>query len=103
MSQPTQTEPNSAATPRTLESIFPFLPRVFSSQSALPDVVAEEQKLVNAITASDGVLDAAQRLQLMHAATPDQAGPPHGLDPVLETFGAKLSSSAVPLSPNDIA
>jgi RNA polymerase sigma-70 factor (ECF subfamily) len=112
MIQPTKTEPQSAATPGTLQSIFPFLPRVFSSQSAVPALVAAEQELLQAITAFDGVLDPNQRIQLMHAAIRVPAGPEPGpsevdgvgstLDPVLETFGTKLSSSPMPLSPDDI-
>jgi RNA polymerase sigma-70 factor (ECF subfamily) len=112
MTKEAHTEMQSTATSGALTSIFPFLPRVFSFQSSLPALVAVEQELLQAITAPAKALDSGLKTQLMLAATPVQAGLgpdsfDHGrvgstLDPVLETFAAKLISSPASLSRDDI-
>lgn len=112
MTQQAQTETLSAGRPGALESIFPLLPRVFSSQSVLPALVAAEQDLLRAIAASEKALDHDRKVQLMHAAIRAQAQPGPGffeqaglgptLEPGLETFALRLSSCPASFSHHDI-
>ena len=112
MTQKAQTEIQSAASPGTLESIFPSLPNLYSCQLALPELVAAERDLLRAIASAEGTLDPEKRIQLTNAAIRAQAEPRSGafglaavgstLDPSLETFAIKLSSCPMSLSPDDI-
>jgi RNA polymerase sigma-70 factor (ECF subfamily) len=104
-----QTESQSAAPPGTFQSIFPYLPGVFSSQSALPTLVVVEQDLLMAITADGGTLNPDHKTQLMYAAIRALAGPQPSsssygstLDLILGPFAAKLISSPASLSRDDI-
>jgi RNA polymerase sigma-70 factor (ECF subfamily) len=104
-----QTESQSTAPPGTFQSIFPYLPGVFSSQSALPALVVVEQDLLMAIAAAGGTLNPDQKTQLMYTAIRALAGPRPSssmfgstLDLILGPFAAKLISSPASLSRDDI-
>jgi RNA polymerase sigma-70 factor (ECF subfamily) len=112
MTQQAQPKTQSAEAPATLESVFPFLPGLYSSQLALPALVAAERELWGAITAPKGALDSGIRIQLAHAAIRAQAEPrsspfrqvgvKSALNPALETFATELSSCPEALSLHDI-
>jgi RNA polymerase sigma-70 factor (ECF subfamily) len=112
MTKQAQTEPQSELRPPALESIFPFLPGVYSHQSVLPALAAAERQLLEAIVFSRGTLAPDQRIQLMQAVIRAQAGTGTDLlghsplesvpDPGLEELALKLSSWPPSLSRQDI-
>jgi RNA polymerase sigma-70 factor, ECF subfamily len=112
MTQQAQTQTQSAGGPVAFESIFPFLPRVYSFQSKLPALVAAEQELLGAFAGSRGAADPDQKLRLIHTVARGRASqeagclPTSGVestrDRILETFALKLSSMPEFLSDNDI-
>ena len=110
MTRQDQTKAQSAGRPGSLESIFPFLPHVFSCQSALPSLDAAEMKLLGAIAAAEGALDPGQRVQLTHAAIRpmaepgpfDASGVGSTLDPALQRFALKFRHCPTSISHHDI-
>src|SRR3954454_4625891 len=112
MTQQAQTETKLAGGSGALESIFPFLPRMYSCQSVLPALVAAEQELLGVIAGYDSALGPDQKLRLMHIVTRGQVEQAASslspllvgstLDPVLEAFALKLSLCPAYLSADDI-